>query len=399
MDFTRDELERIDYDVFDFLEYLQSHDLGEFEELNAKIRNWLYHNSGRFGVDELHGVGYGRSRRLYLPVRTEHFVELFDFERARIEHDVLVEVDALHGETHDAVADRMKRMLRDDLHHTVDMTDFANIVRSVEEEDEEERRQESAGYTPRARKFIDPPQCLPEITSQMVRLVYQQMPRETANLYLSFLDYASYYEMLTYVSEIQRMQDILDERHSSMGLFDDMVRNPSQVERVRQSFVERGGEIRDYMHLVNLPRGEVVALSSMAGRLGAMLGCGSMPFRKMMVQRVRSKQPLVAASRSMLHEHPVELLVPANPSRNDAWADAWNRQVPVMHRQVPAQQSRKRGRRRNVHPVLSDSDDDDDVKPTFHKAKRPPKQEPKPKEGGTRKRKSKFNKVKKSRKH
>jgi hypothetical protein len=392
--FEPNEIERIDPDVFNFLQY---DDLGEIEELIAKIKNWLHDNPGTFGVDELYGVGYGR--RLYLPVRTEHFVELFDFERARIEHDVLVEVDALHGETHDAVADRMKRMLRDDLHHTVDMTDFANIVRSVEEEDEEERRQESAGYTPRARQFSQPPQCLPEITSQMVRLVYQQMPREIANLYLSFLDYASYYEMWTYASEIQRMQDILDERHSSMGLFDDMVRNPSQVERVRQSFVERGGEIRDYMHLVNLPRGEVVALSSMAGRLGAMLGCGSMPFRKMMVQRVRSKQPLVAASRSMLHEHPVELLVPANPSRNDAWADAWmHRQVPVMHRQVPAQQSRKRGRRRNVHPVLSDSDDDD-VKPTFYKAKRPSKQEPKPKEGGTRKRKSKFNKVKKSRKH
>lgn len=200
--------------------------------------------------------------------------------------------------------------------------------------------------------------------------------------------------MWTYVSEIQRMQDILDERHSSVGLFDDM-RNPSHVERVRQSFIGRGGEIRDF----NLPRGEVVALSSMAGRLGAILGCGSMPFRDMMMQRVRSQQPLVAASRQVLHGHPVELLVPANPSRNDAWADAWNRQVPVM-RQVPAQQSRKRGRRRNVHPVLSDSDDNDDVKLTNYKAKRRlSKQEPKPKEGGTRKRKSKFNKVKKSRKH
>jgi hypothetical protein len=301
----------------------------------------------------------------------------------------------------------MKRMLRDNLHHIVDMTDFENIVRSVQQEDEEDRMlYENEGYTPRARQFIQPPQSLPEITPQMARLVYQQMPRENANVYFSWMDYASRYEPWDYMLEIQRLQDILDDR-SGWGLFDSMIPAAdcagcglAQVERIKREFIGKGGEIRDYMHLVRLPRGEVVALSSMAGRLGAMLGCGSMPFRDMMVQRVRSKQPLVAASRSMLHEHPVELLVPAKPRRNDAWADAWmHRQVPVMHRQVPAQQSRKRGRRRNVHPVLSDSDDDDDVKPTFHKAKRPPKQEPKPKEGGTRKRKSKFNKVKKSRKH
>lgn len=164
MDFTRSELERIDPDVFDFLEYIylgEFAEFAEFAELKIKIKNWLHHNSGRFGVDELYGVGYGRSRRLVLPVRTEHFVELFYFERARIEHDVLVEVDALHGETHDAVADRMKQMLRDDLRHTVDMTDFGNIVKSVEKEDEEERMQEIAGYTPRARQFSQPPQCLP----------------------------------------------------------------------------------------------------------------------------------------------------------------------------------------------------------------------------------------------
>jgi|688.fasta_scaffold269581_1 hypothetical protein len=367
---------------------------------------------------------------------SEHEVELRDFERKRISPDVLRALDALHGETHDAVAEKIQHMLKNDLRHTVNMTDFENIVRIVKEEDEAEMsyRATVKGYIPQVRQFSQLPYHLPEITPQMARLVYQQMPRENANVYFSWMDYASHYEPWAYMPEIQRLQDILDER-SGRGLFDSMMCHPAadcagsglaQVERIKRELIGKGGEIRDYTHLVKLPRGKVIAsLGSMAGRVGAML-CGenmssrdSMSLRDIMARRAQSDH--VAAA----YCHPGGLTVPAKPSERDAWANA-HRQVSALSAlsalsaqpalsalsaqpalsalsalsaQPVHDQSMKRSMKRRRNVPSSDSDDDAKTPRRIYKAKRPSKRESKPKEGGTRRRKSKFNKVKKSRKH
>ena len=386
--FTPDEIKRIDRDVFEIIQIgLESGLEGvDMEEVIDRTRQWLAtHHSERLKFLDFHAIAYGQPQRRLRP-QTHRVVELFDFERDRIDPAVLEAVDALDDETHDAVCDRMKHRLKN-LRHKVTMSDFENIFRDVAEDDEKERELVQVhGYPHRVRHFTQPPQCLPDLTGQMIKLIYKRMDRPIANLYLSYLDYASYYEMSLYVSEIQRMQDILNGIQGHRQLFDDMVSKPEEVERVKKLFLELGGKIRD-------PADEIITSSSMAGRIGALLGCGNMQARESIAKRMQSERPLGATLRSWLFKHPVDMLVPAKPKTDDAWARARAQAVPVPPAPpVPAPHAQSRKRRHGVH-ILRDSDDDlgPPGEHNIWKARRSM--------GGTRKRKSNKRKVKKSRKH
>jgi hypothetical protein len=89
--FTQNEIERIDPNVFEILQAgLEEVDM---EEVIEQTRQWLAtHHSERLGFSDFYTIAYGQQQRRLRP-QTHRVVELFEFERDRIDPAVLDAVE------------------------------------------------------------------------------------------------------------------------------------------------------------------------------------------------------------------------------------------------------------------------------------------------------------------